>query len=49
MTSPGGSMDAEFLDPAFATTPCPECAVEVRHPDLPAHLVKHHGVDPDST
>lgn len=42
-TAPGGSVDAEFLDPAYATTPCDECAVEVPHAAMADHRVTVHG------
>jgi hypothetical protein len=45
MTQPGGSLDAEFLEPAYATTACPECAVAVPFADLAAHLLASHGLD----
>jgi hypothetical protein len=45
-TAPGGSMDPEFLDPAFATTPCEECGVQVAHTAVAEHLIATHGHEP---
>jgi hypothetical protein len=46
MTAPGGSLGAEFLDPAFATTACEECGVQVAHVAMAEHLIERHGHEP---